>query len=604
MNELLAALAINAELLADTLELLPPRLRRKLDAEPALAASWPVRKEPGQPQVFVDAGDDVVITLKPVDGVVREANAIVCSCLLAPACLHRGAVASLLVIAEVIIEVATAEVTDTSGAAKPNRTDDESSTDESSTPAQRAAALAAWESAAPIVTEGITTSGALRVASLLRAVNLCRSEGMHVLARSALRVAEHIKLRGVNDRAFALSEACDDLRSLLQESWLVRTNHAPQQQLGSGRRQYRETGGMRLVALACEPIVTSSGFAGVVTHLVDPSGNHFHLSEVMPGGAAQVRSKYATAVRVGETTITHEDLSRRGLIISGATAAPDGRLGAGQGVKAAPLTVNADTSHELAQNASGPSALRSKALSALMAEDDALVVARVVIVGAQHNALRCRVLGDEQQDNECEVSIVAPTSHPALPGLSNLQLLSRKVGLEMLVVCCVVSDHQPTLKLLSFCAVNAVDVVFPETWQGRCNVGIDRLEPSMLRTNAQTVESRSLEAPAQYRPSDDARRALERVTAVGMVALRSAQAQDLERTAARLHQQGMTHGSRYFRDLVRLSFLNERNVDGRLRPAPVDQSASAWLACAVWEREFRRRLALAAWNEMSTSVES
>jgi hypothetical protein len=589
VHDLLATLSIDASLLAETLELLPARLRRKLDAEPELAVSWPVQAESTTGHLVIDAGDDVVLTIRAPGNVVRELSALTCSCLLAPGCLHRGAVALVLVIAEPVEGVVSKDEDATEAVTVRPTT----------TVAQIAAAQAVWDSAAPIVTQGITMSGALRVASLLRAANLCRNEGMHVLARSTLRMVEHVKRRGVNDHAFALGDATDDLRAVLEESWLVRTNQSTNEETGSGRRQYASGGGMRLLALACEPVIATSGYAGVLTYLVDADRNTFHLSEVMPGGASQVRAKYATAVRVGETTITHETLSRRGLVISGATVAPDGRLGAGQNVKAAPIATSAGGVDEVAQSVRAPEALRHEAISALSNPDRASVFpVRVSIVGAEHNALRCVVVdANDPEQGGFDVRIVAAGTHPSLPGLSNLRLLARGVGHEFIMVCSVVSDDERTLKVLSFSAVNKNDVAFPDAWQGRCNIGIDRLEPSMLRFEGTAVDQQQIAPQVTHRPYDDARRVLERLTAVGTVAMQNAQAQDLQRCAALLVKSGLHHGSRHFTQLLNLSTADSREVDGRLRPAPIDQSASAWLACATWERELRRTLAISAWTK-------
>lgn len=38
---------------------------------------------------------------------------------------------------------------------------------------------------------------------------------------------------------------------------------------------------------------------------------------------------------MGDTALTHRDLARAGLVVSGATVSADGRLGAGRGVRAA-----------------------------------------------------------------------------------------------------------------------------------------------------------------------------------------------------------------------------------------------------------------------------
>jgi hypothetical protein len=443
---------------------------------------------------------------------------------------------------------------------------------------------------------------------LLRSANLCRNEGMHVLARSALRMAEHIKRRGANDHAFALSEATDDLISVLQESFtLSRTlPHASASMTmtatttagsGSGRRQYAESGGMRLVGLACEPVVTSSGFAGVVTYLADDRGNTFHLSEVMPGGASQVWAKYATAVRVGETTITHENLSRSGLVISGATVAPDGRLGAGQGVRAAPISAASNPLEELERSASNSGDIRKVIVRALTeSEHPSVFAVHGVIVGAEHNALRCVIGRDTENEtnNEIAVRIVPAGVHPDLPGLSNLNLLSRCVGMKLLMVCSAVADDEPTLRVLSWAPLNAHDVAFPESWRGRCNIGIDRLEPSMIRYAASEF---ALMPQVANRPYSDARRVIERVGVAGTVALHNAQTKDLDRTVVVLHKCGFAHGARHFTELRNLTTTDEREPDGRLRPAPTDRSAQAWLACALWERELRRSLALDAWAQ-------
>jgi hypothetical protein len=590
----LSTLSIDASLLAETLEGLPARLRRKLDAEPELAAGWPVRVDSTGSKLSIEAGDEVVLTLEVPDGVVRDGSAIRCSCLLAPGCLHRSAVA---------LRLAIAEPGEASSSTEPKaivKTAEGTPNARSST-AQIAAAHAVWESAAPIVTQGITMSGALRVASLLRAANLCRNEGMHVLARSALRMVEHVKRRGANDHSFSLSEAANDLRAVLEESWLVRTNRSTNEETGSGsgRRQYAEGGGMRLLGLACEPVVATSGFAGVVTYLADADQNTFHLSEVMPGGVPQVRAKYATAVRVGDTTITHESLSRRGLVISGATAAADGRLGAGQGVKAAPIA--STTSAVDSQSVCSPERLRFESIRALSNPSRPTVcVVRVVVLGVEHNSLRCGVVDiasdGQPEQSRFDVCVVTAGTHPGLPGLSNLRLLGRGVGHEFIMVCSVVSDDQRTLKVLSFSAVNPNDVAFPADWQGRCNIGIDRLEPSMLRFGESTNDLHDLVGQPTYRPYDDARRVLERITAVGTLAMQNAQAQDLQRSAAVLKSAGLIHGAQHVSQLLKLSAAELREVDGRLRPAPVDRTATAWLACATWERELRRTLAVSAWS--------
>jgi hypothetical protein len=587
MSELLATYSVDAALLASVLESLPARLRRKLEADTTLASGW-MPTVTGD-SVSIDAGDDVVLTLDTNDRVVRRPEQLKCSCLLAPACLHRGALLIALTInAE---EIPLAE----QAAGKP--ADDTSKGDPAQittqiTTAQLRAAEFVWSSAAPIVTQGITSSGALRIAELLRAANVCRSEGMHVLSRSAIRMAEQLKRRGNNDAAFVLRDACDDLFTVLRDAWMVSQGLSTNEDLGSGRRQFAAQGGLRLFALACEPIDASSGYSGVVTHFVDGDGNAFHISDVMPGGPGQVRAKYATAIRLGDTTITHEKLCRSGLIVSGATVAPDGRLGAGAGVKAAPASQSAIT-------VPSPEQMMAAAVRSIRNRDDgSLVVCRARIVGTTKTAMIVSLLETTDDDNEVPavfLRIVPPTTQPELPGAANLTLLAKYIGLEVTLVGAVVTNPIRTLRALSFSSVNADDFAMPESWQGRCQIGIDRLEPSMIRFTA--TKTAQLATEREVDPSVELRRVLERITSGGTLALQNAAVKDVERTATMLQQHGLAHGSALLTALISVSRGTDREVDGRLRPPPASVTAKAWLGAAIWESAFRTELAVRAWHQ-------
>ncbi|GAA3116055.1 hypothetical protein GCM10020254_73490 [Streptomyces goshikiensis] len=79
------------EVLAEAVESLSGRLRKKLDAAIEGCAAGAVRAADGS--VGVRFGEDAVVTLRPgPSGVVTEADQAVCGCLLAPRCLHRAAV--------------------------------------------------------------------------------------------------------------------------------------------------------------------------------------------------------------------------------------------------------------------------------------------------------------------------------------------------------------------------------------------------------------------------------------------------------------------------------------------------------------------------------
>jgi hypothetical protein len=82
---------INAELAGTLTAAIPPRLIKKLDADPTLADKWTWTAT----SVTTDKGE--VVTLVVTDDVITQLQ---CSCLLNPKCLHVAAVVTLLEPAE------------------------------------------------------------------------------------------------------------------------------------------------------------------------------------------------------------------------------------------------------------------------------------------------------------------------------------------------------------------------------------------------------------------------------------------------------------------------------------------------------------------------
>jgi hypothetical protein len=83
-----------------------------------------------------------------------------------------------------------------------------------------------------------------------------------------------------------------------------------------------------------EAVVARSGYAGAVTHLVDDKGRFYTRSDIAPGDAGRAAGAYDGAANIGDAVLPHRELCRSGLFVSDATASADGRLGAGQRVRA------------------------------------------------------------------------------------------------------------------------------------------------------------------------------------------------------------------------------------------------------------------------------
>ncbi|MDV9193484.1 SWIM zinc finger family protein, partial [Streptomyces sp. SR27] len=87
------------EVLAEAVEQLSARLRKKLDA--AIESCTANIAAAADGSVDVPFGEDAVVSLRPgPSGAIVDAGQAVCTCLLAPRCLHRAAVLGAAPIAE------------------------------------------------------------------------------------------------------------------------------------------------------------------------------------------------------------------------------------------------------------------------------------------------------------------------------------------------------------------------------------------------------------------------------------------------------------------------------------------------------------------------
>ncbi|WP_105970999.1 hypothetical protein [Streptomyces geranii] len=375
------------ELVATAVESLTSRLRKKLDATVALYATTPVTAD--GTGVRIRCGEDAEVHLTPgPSGTLTDADQAVCTCLLAPRCLHRAAVLSACPVAEpgvgeepgqatgevVEVEVdgglvAASEVasgggsggeggsaaggtTNPSSPFAPFSPSDPSSPFEPSgptepsispepsgpTPAQVTAATKLWAAAAAVLAAGVPAAGAVPQAELLRAAHTARLAGLHRAEAAALRVVR--ELRGARDRrdGHRLANLVVALRELLLTAHLLAAADPAPALIGTARRSYRPAGALRVLGVCREPVISATGYAGVVTHLVAEDGRWFSVADVKPGGPGRARAAAKASVALGSGTLDHAGLARGGLLISGATISPEGRLGAGKGVKATPVT--------------------------------------------------------------------------------------------------------------------------------------------------------------------------------------------------------------------------------------------------------------------------
>lgn len=248
------------ELAAAAVESLTSRLRKKLDAAIETYVAAPVTVEGAVRRVRCGEDAEVVLTPGP-SGAVMDAGQAVCSCLLAPRCLHRAAVLGACPVADADTMVHTETAADVNPMAQTVGTSAEAarpaqdttgantaqdvvavpvlgpdtvaaSPQTGPTDAQLAAARALWAAAAAVLAAGVPAAGAVAQAEVLRASHTARLAGLHRAEAAALRVVRG--LRGARSRhdGHRLADLVADLRELLLTTGLLAAGEPPRRWSG------------------------------------------------------------------------------------------------------------------------------------------------------------------------------------------------------------------------------------------------------------------------------------------------------------------------------------------------------------------------------------
>ncbi|MGX1515453.1 hypothetical protein [Streptomyces collinus] len=659
---------VDPSVTAQLVAALTPRLRKRLDAGVAKLAGRSVARDGDIVRLAVD--DDTDLELHAPDGVVTTAEAIRCGCLLAPDCLHRAAAASAAPVAEMPDPVA--EIPDpvagepsltaaprtappTSAPATTSPATDGSAADdapagagdpapESATPAQRTAAAALHDAAAAVLEAGAEGAGAVLQAELLRAAHTARLAGLPRAAGRAVAVVTALRAVRDADPAYRLGDLTTALRDVLLFAHRLPEAAGPELAglRGRVRQPYKPDGSLRLYGLFAEPVLTSTGYAGTVTWTADAAGRLHTVPDVAPGGAERAAGSADRAVRIGDTSLTHRELSRAGLAVSGATVSPTGRLGAGSGVRAvrAPgaswhaepldrlwavpvaeqiaraLASDLDVPKEKATDSGGDPGEAGEAGDGSdqpTAQDGRdgrdLLFLDVTLIGTVREAAGECLLAD------CDgltVRLAAAHDDPALPDRENLRLLAllahgrgRGPGTRLRVVARLTPAPLPRAVLLA--ASRPTD---PDT---HVDLGLDRLRRADLPAEptadtsgdagdarpAPTVQSAT--APGEA-PVHLLRRRVHQAASGGRRVLAFPGSKESE--AARLRRFGLGTAGELLTALHATAAERARDPFGRLLPADTGRFATAWLGAAVYTEEVDRALCAAAWGASSPGLDS
>lgn len=564
---------VSPSVTAELVEALSPRLRKRLDAGVARLAARPVAVDGDIARIAVD--DDTDLELHAPDGTVTRPEDVRCGCLLAPDCLHRAAAASAAPVAGTPEPAAGEAPPETAGETAPE------AAPETATPEQRAAADALRAAGAAVLDAGIDGSGAVVQAELLRAAHSARLSGLHRCAAAAVSVVTRLRAARAADPGHRLVDLVAALRELLGTAY--RVPHASGPELaavrGAARQPYTPDGSLRLYGLFSEPVLTASGYAGAVTWTADADGRLYTVSDVAPGGPGRATGAADRAVRIGDTALTHRELSRAGLAVSGATVSPTGRLGAGAAVRAVRAAGAAWTADPLDRLWRVPVA--EQAMRAL-GTGDGLLFLDVTLIGTVHEAGGDLLLA---QCGGLTLRLAAAHDHLALPHRDNLRLLAGAPGTTLRVVARLDPAPHPRALLLA--------TSHPADPDARVDTGLDRLQRADLPAAAPMVPLPSPPAPDEA-PVHLLLRRVHQAASGGrrVLALPTGSAPD----AGRLRRAALPTAADLLDDLHHAAADRGRDPFGRLLPADTDRFALAWLAAAVYADELSRALCAAAWG--------
>ncbi|MFJ2225327.1 hypothetical protein ACIOFY_35465 [Streptomyces anulatus] len=613
------------EVTATLVENLSPRLRKRLDAAVTKLGARTTRRDGDTVTIEVD--DETELRLYAPGGVVATTDAITCGCLLAPACVHRAAAACAAPAADLApepVDRPTAEVPDPASATAPASVTDpasatgrtpatgprprgslpgglaptpaleSASSPEVASPDQRAAADALWSAGAAVLEAGVDGAGAVTQSALLRAAHTARLRQLPRASGAALSVVTLLRAARAGDPSYRTADLVTALAELLGTAHRVGMSSGAELAAvrGRARRPYSPDGSLRLYGLFTEPVVTDSGHGGVRTWVAGSDGRLFTVGDVAPGGVGRALGVADRAVRLGDSALTHRELGRAGLAVAGATVSPDGRLGAGKGVKAVTARGAAWTEPPLAALwETPPSEQATRALRSVSryADPDGggsdLLFLDVELLGAVRESggscLLARCAGG------VHVRLTVADDDPALAHRDNVALLAAAPGTRLRIIGRLVPAPHPRLTLLA-CS-------HPSS-EGTIDLGFDRLRRADLPDPTAPVHL----APPRpggagaHSPLYLLERRVEQTVPAGRAAL--GMLGDVTAETRRIRRAGLPTAAGLLTALCASAARRDRDLFGRLLPADTDGFATYWLAAARYTAAVAESLCSAAWE--------
>lgn len=479
-------------LLAEMIESMPGRVRKRLDAEPNVAHGWQWTLQ--EDRWLIAAGEETV-ELRANGGVITSHEHLRCSCLLTPKCFH--VVACISILSSGLSSDVTSAASDSSDAPAEEFVDPSSAAQDPQvdvTDEMRAAARLAQLAVAAVLRIGGSRAGLLVQSSLLRAAHQCRESGLIALGNTLLRIVEGSgRLRSNRDTADA-STLRDDLASALATSLAVtRQASAPKWLVGQVKRTFDAIDVRMLQGVCAEPILTLSGYAGICVYL-QGGEELFTVNELRPGDSQLVLQAYGGGIDLGTMSIDARRLCRNSVSVQNLTASSDGRLGKGKSTRWAIQSNREATARFREGRFALPleEQIQRVFQRSLMSEAQRhggwdLVAFDAVVLGPQGSSVLVAV---DQANAPWRLMIAIDDAQLAYR--ENLSLLARCPGMsircigrlrldaagevDLIAIAPLVSSSMNTDPNVEVARDGQPQMAFPPQWEGVCNVGLDRLQ--------------------------------------------------------------------------------------------------------------------------------
>ncbi len=549
-------------LVAEVLEALPVRLRKKLDGGVDTGA-WIVTE---------DCAVMGAASVRFASKVIASLSDVTCDCLLAPKCLHLASFLSVCRTAgETPVDLAgpALVVLEAQGAGL-------SAAPSVLSAAQEAIVAEGSLLASRLLYSGLDRSDALNYAAVLKLVHRSRATGLHRLGRHGAMLArslpQHAEMETRRDRRMLALLDFSLALHLLARSHSQAT--VSPTLLGTARQTQRDVPAMKLQGVYCEPIISAGGYNGCVTHLRSGDGGSWSVSKFIQNRSgfteladarSATRSSYAQAPDLGRISVPQQDLCRGGLQVSNATASRSGRLGAGAKVQAIALPGERwpdwwfrDTAGHPGQGEPGD-----------VPPDQFLE-------------------GETIGTKDGQLVIATPRGqrilHPlpaaeALGAVESFRLLGLNPGIHLRAV----TRKESGRTYLLACEFRPAEVLLPDRLKQRFMPGLDKLDPSSFLRSEVSGEPAGVPVTEPFNPNFPGIEVLngwlERTAVYGHSAL-PASNPALVRDITFLYRHGGYHSSKLLDELQLSAHSPLRDFDGTVLPNPASLHR-AWLRLGI-----------------------